>query len=484
MGLPISKNDGTLDLSIRNFSGGAAQQPNNGEGMADVLLVDITGRPLVIEDRAAKQARQFGVPMMGANDGTMRLVRTDRYGNLKTGFDNVLFHDDVEGATINTQIWAQSLTTMTMTQSAVGIVFNASGITTLNTAAILTSRRQFWKMPKAPLHARIKGIATPRANSLIEFGFGAPSGVTAQIGNGAFFRYNSGGQLQAVLSYNGGDVNTDTVGATLSATSSYTYDIMCDDDGANFVVCNSAGVPIYEKALTIPATQNRMWSVTHLPAFARVYNSAVAPATAPSLVLTDFLVVMYDAVLNEPVGHQLCAFGGNSLVSPTAFTQTANYANSAAPASATLSNTAAGYTTLGGQFQFAAVAGAETDYNLFCFQVPSPYQFRCTGIRISAMNLGAAVATTPTLLQWGMGLNGASVNLSTGGAIRAALGTQSFPIGAAIGADVPGIDIPFGDAPRVTEAGLFFSVILKMPVGTATASQIVRGTVDVRGYYV
>jgi len=49
----------------------------------------------------------------------------------------------------------------------------------------------------------------------------------------------------------------------------------------------------------------------------------------------------------------------------------ANYANSAAPASATLSNTAAGYTTLGGQFQFAAVAGAETDYALFAYTVPA-----------------------------------------------------------------------------------------------------------------
>ena len=226
MGLPVSKNDGTLDLSLRSFTGGVAQQPNAGEGMADVLLVDITGRPLLIEDRAARQARQFGVPMMGFNDGTMRLVRTDRYGNLRTGSDNLLFHDDVEGATINTQIWAQSLTTMTMTQSAVGIVFNASAITTVNTAAILTSRRQFWKMSKAPLHARIKGIATPRTNSLVEFGFGAPVGVTAQIGNGAFFRYNSGGQLQAVLSYNGGDVISDTVAAALTAANSYIYDVI------------------------------------------------------------------------------------------------------------------------------------------------------------------------------------------------------------------------------------------------------------------
>jgi hypothetical protein len=43
-------------------------------------------------------------------------------------------------------------------------------------------------------------------------------------------------------------------------------------------------------------------------------------------------------------------------------TGTANYANSAAPASASLANATAGYMTLGGKFQFAAVGGAATKY--------------------------------------------------------------------------------------------------------------------------
>lgn len=128
-------------------------------------------------------------------------------------------------------------------------------------------------------------------------------------------------------------------------------------------------------------------------------------------------------------------------------------AEAAAPASATLSNTAAGYTTLGGQFQFAAVA------------------------------------TTPTVLQWALGVGSTAVSLATTEAAaaraprRITLGTQAFPVGAAIGADAgKRIDVNL-DAPVVVEPGTFLHIILKMPVGTATASQIIRGVVGINAYW-
>ena len=39
------------------------------------------------------------------------------------------------------------------------------------------------------------------------------------------------------------------------------------------------------------------------------------------------------------------------------------------------------------------------------------------------------------------------------------------------------------DAPLVTGSGRLFKVGLKMPLGTATASQVIRGTVTVKGYF-
>lgn len=173
---------------------------------------------------------------------------------------------------------------------------------------------------------------------------------------------------------------------------------------------------------------------------------------------------------------------------------TANYVNSTAPVSASLSNTAAGYTTLGGQFQFAAVAGAETDYALFAYQVPAATtavtgrNLIIRGIWVDTINTGAAVATTSTLLQWSVGVGSTAASLATTDAAStkaravAALGFQTFPIGAAIGTQATRIYVNL-DAPLVAEPGTYVHVILKMPIGTATASQVVRGVVGINSYF-
>lgn len=168
--------------------------------------------------------------------------------------------------------------------------------------------------------------------------------------------------------------------------------------------------------------------------------------------------------------------------------QTANHANSTSPSSATLSNTAAGYTTLGGRFQFAAVAGAATDYALFAYQVPSTHRLVLDGIRISTVNTGAAVATTATILDWSVGINSTAVSLattdsgSTFGPRRVPIGVQSFIVGAAIGAVAADLDIGFRN-PLLIEPDRFLHLILQMPVGTATGSQVIRGDAMFAGWF-
>ena len=104
------------------------------------------------------------------------------------------------------------------------------------------------------------------------------------------------------------------------------------------------------------------------------------------------------------------------------------------------------------------------------------------------MNTGAAVATTATWLQWALGVGASAVSLATADAAatkssaRIALGNQVFPIAAAIGAQATRIDVNL-DAPLVVNATEFVHVILKMPLGTATASQIVRGVVGINAYF-
>jgi hypothetical protein len=178
----------------------------------------------------------------------------------------------------------------------------------------------------------------------------------------------------------------------------------------------------------------------------------------------------------------MSSLGQSSSFHPATGVQNANWTNSVAPVSATLSNTVAGYATLGGFFQFAAVAGAVTDYVLFGFTVPAPFSFHCTGVDIESWNTVVAVGTTPTLLTWGMGVNQSAVSLATGGIARIGLGAQSFPIGAVPGAKAERISVNFIE-PKITDAGRFHTVILRMPVGTATATQIIQGIVNIHGYF-
>ncbi len=173
---------------------------------------------------------------------------------------------------------------------------------------------------------------------------------------------------------------------------------------------------------------------------------------------------------------------------PAEGAQTANHANSTSPTSATLSNTAAGYTTLGGRFQFAAVGGAATDYALFGYQVPTTHRLIIDEVFISTVNTGAAVATTAHILDWSLGVDSTAVSLATAdsdpayGPRRIALGIQAFLSGAAIGAMATDIVRRF-KTPLIVRPGRFAHVILQMPVATATGSQVIRGDVGIGGWF-
>ena len=176
----------------------------------------------------------------------------------------------------------------------------------------------------------------------------------------------------------------------------------------------------------------------------------------------------------------LCLSSGRN---PFTGAQLENHTNSTAPVSATLSNTTAGYTTLGGKFQFAAVVGAITDYALFGFQVPAGSRFLCEGIKIDTYNTVVAVATTATVFEWAMGFNSSAISLTTANIIRKQIGTQSLPAGAAVGATATTIDIKF-ETPEVVESGRFLHVILNIPIGTATATEVFRGQVMIKGRFI
>ena len=230
-------------------------------------------------------------------------------------------------------------------------------------------------------------------------------------------------------------------------------------------------------------TGSRLLSSTQIPLQIQLFNSAVSPTTAPVVVVSDVYVSGLDADYNLSSQHIHSLHSRNATQHPFSGAQSAQFVNSAVPANATLSNTTAGYATLGGLFQFVAVAGAVTDYALFVYQVPVNSNLVITGIDIDTWNTGAAVATTPTLMMWGLHANNTVASLASSVGSKIPLGTQILPIGTVIGGTANRLSKSY-DTPIVVNSGKYLAISLRMPVGTATASQEIAGMVNIDGYFV
>lgn len=432
------------------------------------------------------------LPTVAANAGYTRILDSagaqlltteDNY--LNVSMDTMLFFEQVDGTAVNINTWDQRLTgAMTIDQTTGFIRLNASAITTVSTAAQISSIKQipFYGTKPVKLSMNVKLNVAAQVNSTTEFGFGTVTG-TATPTDGAFFRYTTTGTFVAVMNNNG----TETTSANLTSPAlndSALYEIVVVEDLIQFLIDD-----VIVATITDPIGNAYPFNNGHQPIFFRTYTAGSAPAVAVVPQIGQVVCYQQDLNQNKLWKEVISAVGRGSYQSPvTAFSQTANYANSAAPASATLSNTAAGYTTLGGQWQFAAVAGAETDYALFAFTVPAGFQLYVTGLSVSAMNTVVAVGTTATVLQWSVAVNSSAASLATadGAATwaprRIALGLQSFPVAAAVGAATTDLVRAF-DPPLTVDSGRTFHIILKVPVGTATATEIFRGTATVTGYF-
>jgi hypothetical protein len=463
---------------------------------ARASIYDSSGNLLTSASRAAVTETAGGVMNAAKDYKIARTLRASSTGGLHVaGDESMMLWDAFEGTVRNLNQWIETLTSFTTAQAlATGLTLNQGASVTTTQGALESSHRQFPIVARGALVFRARLRFQGATNCFEEWGFGdTTSATTAVINNGAFFRRDGAGSLQPILAFNG----TEGAGATMTgpATTDYAwYEIFLEDDRALFQITSVTGVLLSSQVMergatggsgTGVATAARLFAVTHIPAFFRCYNSGAA-GTAPQIVVNHCSVMMADQWATRDLKVALSGAGLNSLTSPTAYTQLANYANSAAPASATLSNTAAGYTTLGGQWQFAAIAGAETDYALFGWTNPSPYTFYCTGIRIGeTLNMVAAVATTATILQWGAAFNSSAVSLATAAPytpMRVQIGSQSFPIASAISAIQPGISWTPG-TPMAVQPGRFLHIILKMPIATATATEIFRGSVVVDGFF-
>lgn len=465
-----------------------------GDTSGNVAEVDAHGNQLV---NLPTDPQAAGYVRLLDSDGNP--LDTTENGFLRVSSEALVFYDQVDGAALNTNLWTYSVGTMTVVQANGFIGLNAGASVAAGAYAILQSIKSIPLYGTLPLIVEMnaKALNAPAANATIELGIGS-STTTAAPADGAFFRWTPAGQFYAITNNAGVESSSaqitgpysDTTGAMItmppSGTVIHLYAIEIVEDHCRFYVDDTLVADIQT-----PAGQAFPFNAGRQTVYARVFNGGTSPSLAPQLFIGQVIANQEDLNQSKPWGDLLCSLGRGFHQSPTTpFSQTANHANSTSPASATLSNTVAGYATLGGRFQFAAPAGAVTDYALFAYQIPTGYQFVCKGVSISSVSVGAAGSlTVPTVLDWSLGVNANAVSLATAESPpstisprRVPVGMQSFPTTTLLGGQAADIDRRF-DAPLVVDGGRYLHVIVQMPYGAATASQIIRGDVMIDGYF-
>ena len=478
-------------MAILTDTSGANSAGVDVNGALKTGIVDSNGNAALKVKGAAWAAGHGAAPLAAVNDGVYRPLRGDRFGGLaQARFTQKASFNLFTAALPPT--WLNPATTMTATTAlASGVLLNASAIVTASTNASLISMTAIQKYQKTPIQVRqrIRLSSKGGANAAADWGLiGSQAPASVVPVNGIVWLYGIDGTLKPTIYINSTVVSQGTdIAGSITTDRYYVWDIIVDDDFIIFIVQDpTTGLIISEQTLNINIGDARVGGTNYWFLSSRAYVGASAgTGAATQLFVSDQFAGYLDTDTYQPWSHQMASLGMGLNVNPTtALTQLENNANSAAAASATLSNTTNGYATtlLGGKFQFAAVAGAETDYCLFAFTVPAGVKLIITGVRIDLFNMGAAVATTPTLCEWFLDENSVAITLASN-SYRRSIGSQSLPVGAAIGTNATPIDVSFADGPMVTHSGRFFKLGLRMPVGTATASQIIRGSAGFRGYF-
>lgn len=468
---------------------------NGTAGIANVnsnFQLEVSNPKLLTQSGYVTAVSEMHDGSRGYTDAVRRPIRVSTDGRLRVGVDTVQWSDVFNHTIVDTSAYQVVTTTATVALGAGYLIFNSGNSLASGAVARIQTYKSFQLLGSSSLEVafRVRFAINAQTNNVAELGVGYAA-TTATPTDGAYFKMTTAGNIVGVMNRNGVETTTPSLLVPVANTVYYLR-LLVDQDRLEFYVDG-----VLEGVLTTPSSDPAITITRSMPLLMRLYN-ALATTSAQRMEVNDVILITRDLSTNRSWETSQSAQMMNSMISPrgSAVGQTANFTNSSGPASATLANATAGYTTLGGKFQFVAVAGAATDYALFAYQVPvgstvgGNKNLVITSVSIDSYINGAAVATTATVLEWGIATGSTAVSLATADSVatgtraprRLALGVQSFPVGAAIGATANTINRTFG-TPLYVDSGTFLHIILQMPVATATASQLVRGTVTINGYF-
>ena len=458
-----------------------------------------TALPDITTPEYVGAVRAYQVDDPGDRTGTPHLssFEVDEDDRARVGQD-VLIDEEVFNYTAqNTGKAAYRTTTATVTWSAAGMRFNATGITTTTTGA------SYQTYPESPLVtatanynecAIVFSDATCPTNAVFDFGamrLGAANPYAPT--DGIFWRMKPAG-LVGVMNFNGSETevpltDASNAGANWAPTPAATH---------RFIIASSKR----EVEFWI---DGELWGVGHTPTGNHApFASWSLPCFAARFAIVGGaagavyqpIVKGYGAslggiqagdrlsVVNSRMGGSYQGLSGGTMGSLATLPNSTN-ATAAAPSNTALTaNLPAG---LGGQGVVTAAVAAATDGIWGSYQVPAGSalvqgrRLALRGVMIDLVNTGAAVATTATTIQFSLAFGQTAASLATAEAAaakaprRVALGFATWPVGAAIGAQPQGgrIFADFGDATIYVNPGEFVALVGKFLLGTATASQTI-----------
>lgn len=398
----------------------------------------------------------------------------------------------------NTGKAATRNTTATVTWSASGMLFNATGITTTTTGV---SFQSYAESPLVTATANYNecsaafNAATCPTNVVFDFGparLGAANPYAPT--DGVFWRMKPAG-LVGVMNFNGSETE---VALTDASNAGANWQPVVNRVHRFIIAASKREVEFWIDGELwgvgdTPVGNHAPFASWSLPAFSArfaivggaagaVYQPVVKSygASLGGIQAGDRL-----SVINARMGGSYQGLSGGTMGSLATLPNSTN-ATAAAPSNTALTANLPG--GLGGQGAATAAVAAATDLIFGSYQVPAGTaliqgrRLAIRGVVIDCVNMGAAVATTATTIQWSLAFGHTAVSLATAEAAAAkaprkvALGYSTWAVGAPVGAQPQGgrLFADFGDATVFVNPGEFVALVGKFIVGTATASQVIN----------
>lgn len=467
---------------------------NDGNGNALVAL------PGVATPSAVGAVRVYQVDDDGTRTGDPHLssFEVDEDSRARVGEDALIDEERFNYTAQNTGKFAYRNTTATITWSASGMLLNASGITTTTTGVGFQSYPEAAMVTAVALYSECAvAFSATTCPTNVVFDFGAMRCATTNPyapTDGVFWRMKPAG-LVGVMNFNGSETEVPLTDASNADANwqptvnvAHRFIAAISNRQVEFWIDGEIwGVG------TTPAGNHAPFAGASLPCFATrfaIVGGAAGAVYQPTVKGYGISLggVQVGDRLSVVMSRMLGSYSGLSGGTMGSLT---TYPNSTNPTAAVPSNTAltanlpAG---LGGQGAVTAQAAAATDGIWGSYQVPAGTvavqgrRLALRGVLIDLVNVGAAVATTATTIQFSLAFGHTAVSLATAEAAaakaprRVALGYATWAVGAAIGSQPQGgrIFADFGDATIYVNPGEFVALVGKFLVGTATASQVIN----------